>query len=611
MSRHARFALVALVFTMVIPVPTRAEYLDADALAASLRRLANGSRAASIGSFGESRSGRPLWVLTLALPTDTPPEDRTALLLTAGIDGDHLVGTDVAVKVAEKLLDALADGDESVGRLLTDHTVYVIPRVNPDAHQRCFVSPGAATPNTTRPVDDDRDGALDEDGPNDLNGDGFITMMRVKDPQSTHVANKDHPRLVRMADRAKDERPVYKVYTEGLDDDGDGEYNEDAPGGVDLNANFLHGYQEHAPNVGPYQLCEPESRALVDFVLEHPRIAIAITYGRHNNMLEVDTSGKKNSTDKAPVELHEDDASIYKHIGERFKELTGIEKAPKRENNGAFYAWAYAQYGVPSFATSLWHRPEPEKKEGEEGRDGESKMDEADANPSDNEPAATPDRPRRGRGRRGGRGPGRGRGEDEKKKEPPEDIGEEAAWLKYSDEQRGGDGFVEWTPFEHPALGHVEIGGFKPLFKINPPHDAVDALADAQLKFLLDAAGRFPDIKLDQVEVIERNANVFEINAHLRNDGYFPSGLEMAKENRRVRPIVVALDIDHGAVLGGERVHRVWRVEGGGGTYELRWLIRGRRNSTVPIRVTSEKYGDFAVDVFLQATEPKKTGAAQ
>ena len=30
--------------------------------------------------------------------------------------------------------------------------------------------------------DDDNDGRLDEDGPEDLNKDGFITVMRVKDP---------------------------------------------------------------------------------------------------------------------------------------------------------------------------------------------------------------------------------------------------------------------------------------------------------------------------------------------------------------------------------------------------------------------------------------------
>ena len=59
-----------------------------------------------------------------------------------------------------------------------------MPRVNPDGTELMLTSPIVhASPRNTRPDDADRDRAIDEDGPDDLNGDGMITMMRIYDPR--------------------------------------------------------------------------------------------------------------------------------------------------------------------------------------------------------------------------------------------------------------------------------------------------------------------------------------------------------------------------------------------------------------------------------------------
>ena len=42
--------------------------------------------------------------------------------------------------------------------------------------------------------------------------------------------------------------------------------------------------------------------------------------------------------------------------------------------------------------------------------------------------------------------------------------------LRWQDEQLDGDGFMPWTPFDHPQLGPVEIGGWKRMYTFrNPP----------------------------------------------------------------------------------------------------------------------------------------------
>ena len=64
-------------------------------------------------------------------------------------------------------------------QLLNDYSFYIAPTVNPDSRHRFFHEPN--TPHSPRqnirPFDNDRDGYFDEDGPEDLNGDGERTFM--------------------------------------------------------------------------------------------------------------------------------------------------------------------------------------------------------------------------------------------------------------------------------------------------------------------------------------------------------------------------------------------------------------------------------------------------
>ena len=103
------------------------------------------------------------------------------MLIVGGIDGDFPVASETALLVAKRLLDAPADS--TVGQLLDKYTFYILPRMNPDAIEVFFETPKREQRAALRPVDDDRDGQNDEDGPDDINGDGFITMMRAVDPE--------------------------------------------------------------------------------------------------------------------------------------------------------------------------------------------------------------------------------------------------------------------------------------------------------------------------------------------------------------------------------------------------------------------------------------------
>ena len=555
-------------------------------------------------------------------------DQRTGLALVAGIDGDFPVGSAVAMRVAEGLLSAAPN--EPGHKLLSEHTVYILPRANPDAIETYFTTPRREQRFSLRPTDDDRDGAVDEDGPEDLNGDGVITMMRVKvegrgigDLKATHLPDPDDARLLKKANRAKGEVPIYAVLSEGIDNDGDEVWNEDAPGGVDLNSNFAHGYKEHAPGTGPYPVSEPESRALIDFFLNHSQIALAVFYGRHDNVAKAPKAGKKGDAKKpsAPPSgrrfsrpkllkgLHGDDIDLFKQVSKDYAEITSIKKTPAESPDGAAFAWAYAEYGIPAFACRVWTRPEPEKPKDEEKG---SKDEEATAKKDDTATGAenkeapdavgesSPSEPPSNRGERGMKG-GKKNGKGKGKEESPN--AEDIAWLKYSDKTCDGAGFIEWSAFDHPQLGAVEIGGFVPFFRTTPKAKELDGLAEKQLEFIEYLGDRFPNPSVAPVEVTRLSETVYEIRTALLNDGYFPTGLGVSTLNRRVRPIVITLDLPLARIVGGDRITKIWSVPGSRGRHELRWVVQGEAGTVVTVKMTSEKYGDQSIDLTLTATK--------
>ncbi len=646
MQTRRRIALASLasLASLVIGAPAlAADYPTYDELTKSLRALAAAHRGVcQLEPIGTSREGRVVHALRLAAPGDVDPDARPALLIVANLDGDRLVGSAVALEVAETILTRHAEGGESVS-FLADRTLYVIPRVNPDGAERYFATVRDEHVRNLRPDDADRDGEQDEDPPNDLDGNGLITMMRVPKPdEADMMADPGEPRLDVAPDRDKGERATHVLYVEGIDDDDDGAYNEDAIGGVDLNANFMHGYEEHADGAGPHSISEPESRALIDFVLARQNIAVVVTYGRHDN-LSKPPDGKGTLPPGTPKNIDPEDVGLYKTIGERFVGITGLKNVQSAPIDGSFHAWAYAQFGVPSFATPLWTRPEPAKKP----EDAPAKKKAGDGNGDDDAKAAgdgaeadedggltpsgvgdisqetldelleaaeaagvevtdemktqiTPEQAEAFARQSGVKIRRVGQGEGDGAPSKGAKAKEEGAWLAYSDEQRDGEGFVEWTPFDHPQLGPVEIGGWAPYFRTNPPADEVPAIAEKQVEFVLDLVGRMPNVTLSAPEVTRLAPGLYEIETALVNDGYLPAGTAMAVRNRRARPYVVRLSAANEDIVAGQRVNKVWSVPGSGGRSEFRWIVRAPDGSDFVIEVYSAKYGSFEQSVRLE-----------
>ncbi len=112
--------------------------------------------------------------------------------------------------------------------------------MSPDAMEQYFAPLKYERQGNAVSTDDDRDGKTNEDGLEDLDGNGKITWMRVESPVGEYKTNPDDPRVLLKADISKGEKGKYMLFPEGLDNDRDGSFNEDGEGGVWFNKNLTY-----------------------------------------------------------------------------------------------------------------------------------------------------------------------------------------------------------------------------------------------------------------------------------------------------------------------------------------------------------------------------------
>ncbi|HEX9972884.1 MAG TPA: M14 family zinc carboxypeptidase, partial [bacterium] len=270
-------------------------------------------------SAGKSFQGNDLWVMEITNQKTGKAVEKPAIFLSGGLRGDEIVGAEVCLYTIQYLLENYSK-DDQVKKLIDEKVFYFMPAINPDAHDFSAKNPSKAMIKNFRPNDEDRDGKNDEDPADDLDKDGIISWMRVKDDKGDFKICKDDPRIMVPVNKSKDEKGEYQLYVEGTDDDNDKKYNEDGAGGTDLNLNFPVGWKmdfEQA-GAGMYPGSEPESEAVMKFLIDHPNVAIVVIYQFGNGMLY------RPYNHLADKEIPKPDLEIYEMLGKKYKKLTGL-----------------------------------------------------------------------------------------------------------------------------------------------------------------------------------------------------------------------------------------------------------------------------------------------
>ena len=377
-------------------------------------------------AIGKSSGGRPLYVARVAAPGGADPDSRPAVFVGANLAGYHNAGTEAALDLLQTLLSPPASPASPAAKLLASYTFYVAPALNPDAHDALFGKLRARRGGDEMKVDHDVDGLEGEDPPDDLDGDGAITRMRIADPAGGWVADGTDPRVLVKADAMEQRAGAFRVVTEGRDDDGDGEYNEDGTDGVWPDKNFPHAFPYSTPEAGPWSSYAPETKALMDFLLAHRNVAVAVVYGPANNLLAAPQSlggGGDLGTQKFKVppqpakalgfdpekeytideiwevaqnfpfvrqnnitkeqlaqflgagpatKVDADDQAYLDKFAESYKERLkkaglSADRPGEQYGRGGFTPWLYYQYGAMALELDVWGVPKAEKKADEKG----------------------------------------------------------------------------------------------------------------------------------------------------------------------------------------------------------------------------------------------------
>jgi hypothetical protein len=500
-------------------------------------------------SIGTSAEGRDIWALTVANRQSGDDLAKPAIYVDGAIHGNEIQATEVCLYTAWQLLDKYGTWDR-ITELVDRAVFYIVPTVNVDSRARFFTEPGSYNIGRSAhiPYDDDRDGLVDEDPPEDVDGDGMITQMRIADPFGGHRSDPEDPRvLVRVEPGEQPEWTLLGV--EGLDNDGDGRVNEDGPGYVDMNRSFGFAWQPRyvQSGSGNYPFEPSNTKAVSDFVAAHPNIAFAIAWHNYGGMF-LRGPGSKLSPPIPPQDLQVLDY-LGQH-GERtvpgYRYLVAMDDL--YTTYGDFDEFMYQCWGVFAFTGEIYMGSQVAYR----GRSDETQG--PDGNLWSRRPSF-------------------------------------AERHQFDDHLMLGEMFTDWHPYQHPTYGEIEIGGWKPFTVRMSPGFMLQETLHRNALFVIWTATQLPQVTVEVTEVKSLGGGLWRIRARAANAGALPTLSSRAVSKRIYRLDLFSISGDEIDVLaGGELIdpyfdkvdpivynpERVYTHVPAFGKREVQWIVAGR-----------------------------------
>ncbi len=532
------------------------------------------------GEIGTSHEGRAIPLLTITRFATGRPEDKPAYWVDGNIHSVELSACSACLYFVDWLLRH--DGaDAEVTRLLDTRTLYVAPRLNPDGAEWALADRPRYVRSSTRryPFDEEPvEGLVVED----LDGDGRILQMRVRDGNGPWKKHPQQPQLlVRRDPLDPPGGDYYRVMPEGriVNYDGESITVAGATGGaqgLDLNRNFPAGWRQEFEQLGagPYPTSEPEVRAVVEFFTAHPNLCGGTSIHTFSGVL------LRPFGHAADSEMIAEDLWTYQTIGRRGEALTGYPAIgvweefryhPKEHISGTF-DWIYEHLGLHTWTIEIWN---PKK---EAGIDDKQWVHWFRDHPLEHD------------------------------------------LLVYDWAQRvaPGEGHHDWRPFRHPQLGEVELGGWNRMAVfVNPP----PALREKELarfpRWLLFNALISPRLELARTEVSAHGAGTWRVRLTVHNSGWLPTYVsKMALQRKLTRGVLAEIALPAGCELvGGKARESLGELEGWADLHtgisfwgqkkptadraHVDWIVRAPAATQVELTAWHERAGRIATRVTL------------
>jgi hypothetical protein len=420
-------------------------------------------------SLGKTSAGGDTWLLTITNPKTGPAAAKPGVYIDGAMHANEIQGTETVLYAVNFVLKNYGKLPR-VTEFLDRGVLYAIPMVNVDSRERWFTQPSTPHFPRTLPVaiDDDRDGLSDEDGFDDLDGDGEITTMRKKVAlgQGTH---RLHPKDARLLVRVgPGELGDYILLgTEGIDNDGDGQVNEDPNGYVDPNRVWGSGFQPRYVQAGAsdYPLQYPEARNIAQWMDKALNVNWVLSYHNFGKLI-LRMPGARSNTPMPAGDLR-----VHDYFGKE-----GEKMLP-----GYRYVWVAPVLG-DSYGSSADHSY---------GRTGAF---------SEGIELNAPQQDYNGDG----------------------NVSEEEM-MKFNDEMTQGRMFVPWKKYQHPQFGEVEIGGYRHDTGRAPEGFLGVEEMHRNAMYVLLHGYHLPKLKAGEAKVERLREGVFRVEIPVTNERMIPT----------------------------------------------------------------------------------------
>lgn len=484
----------------------------------------------SIESIGKSHEGKDIWLATVTDSITGTHDSKPAFWCDGNIHASEVSASTAVLYLLNKLCTQYGN-DQSVTKAMQSRTFYLVPRLGPDGAEWALEDVPRIVRSGTRayPYDEDDHYGLERE---DIDGDGRILSIRIKDSNGAWKKCENEPRLMVRREPGETEGEFYRLMPEGVFHSYDpltltGHKMKE---GLDFNRNFPSAWRQENDQygAGDYPTSEPEIRACVEAIVRRPNICGAVTFHTFSGV-------HLRPPSRMPDEdIPAEDLWIYKTFGDKGEAMTGYPAIsnyhefryhPKEVITGVFDDWAYEHRGIFAWTTELWS---PQRQAGIT---------------------------------------------DYKYIEWFRDhpVEHDLLMLKWSDEKLGGKGHIDWQYFDHPQLGECEIGGWDPHYAFrNPPPEFLEKEVSVHSDWVIWQAMCSPKLEKKALEITKISENAWKIRLAVQNTGYLPSYVsEMAKKKSLCRGVIGEIS----------KVNEKLKTKG---ENSPKWLVQGRLRENGP-----------------------------
>ena len=522
-----------------------------------------------------TEENRNVYAMTITNKKTGAALDKPAFHIDGNTHAGEVTGSMAAMHAIDVLLTGYGE-DKVITKILDRMTIYVVPRISPDGAETYLTTPYSIR-SVNRVHNPEKGGIRSED----LDGDGVIRMMRIPTPYGAWKKDKDDSSIMAKRDPGDADGEFYDIYAEGNFEAFDGDENlkeKKQDWSLDFNRNYPYGWfpENRQAGAGKYPLSNPETKAMADWVIEHPNIG-GVSTNHTSGGIILYPPGTRPST-----AVSEKDINQFIEIANMGKEELGYEPLniydsfisdPANYDSGAFDDWCYQSQGIVAYTVELWDLA---KRVGVplvwNARNKESAQDE---------------------------------------------LKRFVACMKWVKEN-APEYYEDWKPFHHETFGDVEIGGFNFKFsQQNPPESFLNGVLEQMTRFMIRFAQSMPRLTIDTLTSEKVSDDIYKVTAVVGNLGYLPTNLtEEAKKLNISKEVEVT--ISGGKIVSGLEKTKIGNLEGYGSTStgtnfygnistdynakarkKLTWVVQAKSGTEITVSCAQEKSGKASKTITL------------